>query len=1048
MITLAEKTLDEFLSELRQLDVKLWAEGERLRYKAAKDALTPELLTELRNRKSEVLEFLQRASLATNLALTTISPISRDISLPLSFSQERLWFQHQLEPNSPINNMPAAYRLKGRLNMEIFHRIQNDIIERHEILRTTFPAVNRQPTVAIAPSITLPIPIQDLQSIPLDQREEEAQRLAIEESRRPFDLEHGPLLRLHLFRLSPEEHLLILTLHRIVSDGWSVDILFREILALYEAYALGKLSPLAKPSIQYVDYAYWQRQKLQGEFLETQLRYWKQQLGGKLPRLNLPTDRPRPPIQTFVGSRRRLMFSKTLNDALNALSQEEGATLFMTLLAAFKVLLYRYANQEDVMICFPHAGRQQVEVENLIGSFFNTLVLRTSLAGEPSFRALIQRVKDVALGAFAHQELPFDQLIANLNPGQGRGRSSLFQVMFALNPPWTAGNTLASVELPGLTIDSLFGYLYTGQTKFDLTLIMRETDEGLRVLFEYNTDLFDGETILRMMDHFRTLLESIVANPDEQISKLSLLRSEEKQQMLVAWDNAEWQCSSSSLHDHFGLPIDRNLPKAQIYILDREYQPVPICVLGELYVDETCLSKEALNSLEQSSENFIPHPLNGRDGVRLYNTGKLARHRPAGTIDLVSYPYQEVVEEMQLDQREAVSYVASRDKLEQQLIQIWEEVLNIQPIGIRDNFFDLGGHSLLAVRLFAQIEKDLNQSLPLSVLLQAPTIEQLGNVLRQGEDNVSWSPLVEIQAGDPGKPILFCIHGGGFNVLVYRDLALNLGPDQPVYGLQAQGLYGRGGIHGNRLEDIASDYINEIRSVQPKGPYYLSGLSSGGDIALEMAQQIQAQGEQVALLGMFDSYGPDGITFLPPFPRLLSSLNYALRYSLPRLKTRIVQKGLASFLHSLSRQTSLTKQVATSAASNTDHAAVPHRPRPRAIEDWMNTISQYILEHSPWSFLKPTNQLEDIDSSLSDTLKALEEKYSKIHEAYKPRPYSGKITLFLAEEGPPGYKRAPALGWNKIASEVEVYPIPGHHTSIMQSEILANYLNNCIKSTL
>jgi thioesterase domain-containing protein len=275
-----------------------------------------------------------------------------------------------------------------------------------------------------------------------------------------------------------------------------------------------------------------------------------------------------------------------------------------------------------------------------------------------------------------------------------------------------------------------------------------------------------------------------------------------------------------------------------------------------------------------------------------------------------------------------------------------------------------------------------------------------------------------------------------------------MGSDQPVYGLQAQGLYGRGGVKSNRLEAIAVDYINEIRSVQPNGPYYLSGLSNGGNIALEMAQQLQSQGEQVALLAMFDSYGPDGITLMPSLPRLLSSLNYVIRYSLPRFGARIAEKGVTEVLQSL-RQKMLpaSQQIAAPKNSSTNHAPTSHRARPRSIEDCMNNISQYILEHSPWSFFTPVTQLKNVEGSLSDTLKTLEEEYNKIHKAYKVRPYPGKITLFFAQECPPGYKRDPALGWDKIAiSGVEIHPIPGHHTSIMQSKILTNSLKECIES--
>ncbi|MBD2015334.1 amino acid adenylation domain-containing protein [Microcoleus sp. FACHB-53] len=524
------KTIDEFLSELRHLDVKLWNEGDRLRYKAPKETLTPALLQELKERKAEILAFLHKANAATSSNLSPILPVPRDGNLPLSFAQQRLWFLAQLEPDSPAYNIPAAFRLTGLLNVTALSQSLSEIVRRHEVLRTTFLSVDGQPKQVISLQTGLTLPVIDLRELPLDQGLSEAQRLATEEAQQPFNLATGPLFRVKLLRLEEAEHMLLVTMHHIVYDGWSYDIFLRELAALYDAFSSGKPSPLPELPIQYADFAHWQREWLQGEVLESQRDYWKQQLNGNLPILQLPIDYPRPPVQTYPGGYQSLELPKNLTQALKDLSQQERVTLFMTLLAAFQTFLYRYTGQEDMIVGTPIAGRNQVEAEGLIGFFVNTLALRTYLSGNPSFQELLGRVREVALGAYAHQDLPFEKLVEELQPERDRSRTPLFQVMFVLqNTPTSA------LELPGLTVNSL--NIDSGTAKFDLTLFMIETAQGLRASLEYNTDLFNPATITRMLGNFQTLLEGIVANPKQRLSDLPLLTASEQHQLLVEWNN-------------------------------------------------------------------------------------------------------------------------------------------------------------------------------------------------------------------------------------------------------------------------------------------------------------------------------------------------------------------------------------------------------------------------------------------------------------------------------------------------------------------------------
>jgi len=371
--------------------------------------------------------------------------------------------------------------------------------------------------------------VRNLQDTSEAERQLTVNRLASEEAIRPFDLAEGPLFRATLLRFHDDDHVLLFNMHHIVSDGWSMAVLFRELSALYKAFSEGQSSPLHDLRIQYADYTLWQREWLQGDALKQQLAYWKQQLAGAPALLELPTDRPRPRIQSFRGARLPLILTKSLAQGLKALSNSEGVTLFMTLLATFKVLLSRYTGQSDIVLGVPIAGRSHADTEELIGLFINTLVLRSDLSGNPTFRTLLRRVKDVALGAYAHQDLPFEKLVEGLQPERDLSYNPLFQVFFALH---NFSPTL--LTLPGITTTPLD--VHNGVARFDLALDLVETPDGLTGTLEYNRDLFDAATITRMAGHFQTLLEAIVANPEQPISDLPILTGPEKHQLLFAWN--------------------------------------------------------------------------------------------------------------------------------------------------------------------------------------------------------------------------------------------------------------------------------------------------------------------------------------------------------------------------------------------------------------------------------------------------------------------------------------------------------------------------------
>ncbi|MBD2385754.1 non-ribosomal peptide synthetase [Cylindrospermum sp. FACHB-282] len=488
-------------------------------------ALSPEkrqLLLQRLNQKKEIVG-----------SQTQIKPQSRESNcFPLSFAQERLWFLDQFQPNQPLYNEPTVLRLKGALNVVALVQTLNEILRRHEALRTTFCVLAGQPSQVIAPSLTLDLPIVDIQSLPPKERETEAQRLATEEAQLPFDLSQGPLVRVTLLKLGATEYLLLWTMHHIVCDGWSFGVIIRELMALYQSFAQGQPSPLPELPIQYADFALWQRQWLQKEVLDAQVSYWKRQLSNGPKLLDLMTDRPRPVVQSYSGARQSLVLSQPLTEALKALSQESKATLFMTLLAAFNTLLYRYSGQDDILVGTTISGRNRLEIEGLIGFFVNTLVMRTNLGGAVSFREILHRVREVSISAYAHQDLPFERLVEELQPERNLSHAPFFQVMFQLqNTPAT------TLDLPDLSLLLVESNRETA--RFDLALSMTDTKQGLMGVMEHNTDLFDVATITRMLGHFQTLLEGIVANPDQLISTLPLLTAAEEHQLLVEWNDTQ-----------------------------------------------------------------------------------------------------------------------------------------------------------------------------------------------------------------------------------------------------------------------------------------------------------------------------------------------------------------------------------------------------------------------------------------------------------------------------------------------------------------------------
>ncbi|WP_066382131.1 non-ribosomal peptide synthetase [Anabaena sp. CA = ATCC 33047] len=497
-----------------------------------------------------------------------IPPVSRGSTteyqeFPLSFAQQRLWVLAQLEPDNPFYNMFKAVRLNGRLNIAVLESSLNEIIRRHEILRTTFSSVAGTPAQVIAPQATIKLAVVDLQKFSGQAQLEQLQLVATQDQLQPFDLTKGLLLRVTLVQLEPESYALLLTMHHIIGDGWSMGVFIKELSSLYRSFLVGDASPLPELPIQYADFTIWQRQWLQGEALQTQVNYWKQQLADAPPLLELPTDRPRPSVQTFRGWCFSFQIDATLTASLKELSQKSGTTLFMTLMAAYATLLCRYSGQTDILLGTPIASRNQQDIEGLIGFFVNTLVMRTRLEGNPSFSELLTQVRSTSMDAYANQDVPFEQIVEALQIERSLSHSPLFQVMFALqNAP------MEQLDTPELAVNPL--HLDNVNAKVDLTLQMWEQGNCLQGFWQYNTDLFDEDRIARMSGHFQTLLAGIVANPQQSIATLPLLTEGELHQLLVAWNDTHIPYPDSKcIHELFEEQVEQT-PDAVAVVYEDE----------------------------------------------------------------------------------------------------------------------------------------------------------------------------------------------------------------------------------------------------------------------------------------------------------------------------------------------------------------------------------------------------------------------------------------------------------------------------------------------
>jgi thioesterase domain-containing protein/acyl carrier protein len=798
----------------------------------------------------------------------------------LSHAEERLWLLNEFQPDSAALTLPFTLRLRGTLHRDALESSLGEILRRHDVLRTNYRNIEGQALCTVNPVQPYRLAEVDLSEFAPSERDSKARALAIAAAQKSFNLGDEPLFRAQLLRLGAQEHWLLIAIHHIVFDGWSESILFQELAALYRSFATGEPSPLGDPPmIQYRDYGIWQRQCLTGDYRAALLAHWQQQLSDNLGSQARPIDRAPSTVANPRSQTEPFFIASSLVEKLKTFSRREKVTLFVTLLAGFKLLLYRYTGQESLYVCTPSANRTRPETKGLIGYFVNLLILQTDLSGEPSFRELLHRVRQVVSGAFAYQDLPVQVLLEEIEVQN----IQLSQVMFALQNMPRQAPELWDLDVALLDIDN-------GAADFDLFLSLTEENGGLCGKLKYNADRFEASAIRQLVEHYEMLLSNGVEHPDSPLTSPQLLPAE----------------------------IARRAPSA------------------------------------------------------------------AGTA------------------QSSRDYLEPRTEAERKLVEIWQPLLGVERIGVHDNFFELGGHSVLALKLFTQVKQQFGKELLLSTLFHAPTVEQLAALVQQEEaGQLPWSALVPIQPTG-SRPPIFCIHGGGGNALNFHLLARHLDPEQPVYGLQSVGLDSKQEPL-KRIEDMAAHYLREIRRVQPEGSYFLIGYSMGGVIAFEIAQQLYRAGQKVAMLAMFDTFGP---RYYQPHTFFDELQRHRLNLSKLSLKGKLIY----------------------------------------CLKRLRETGELYKLRfrNLMHSFFPSAKRLEEESLTVRSVWLANQQALA----AYVPQVYPGDMILFRPEKQDWWSMPDPYLDWPRwIAGDIELLQVPGdHYTMVLEPNIagVAEQLKVCM----
>jgi thioesterase domain-containing protein/alkylation response protein AidB-like acyl-CoA dehydrogenase/acyl carrier protein len=888
-------SLEDLLSELSQHRIQISAENDRLRVRAPKGKVTPELKTTLKQFKTELLELLSQTKSASGLAstLTPIPLISRDGHLQVSMAQGRLWLVDQLQSGIGLYNLPMAFRLAGNLDPERLDAALRAIVDRHEVLRTIYPSNGSGPKVVIQEKAPPTLSVIDLQQ--QSDAERQALKLVAKISKQPFKLDQGPLINYTLIQVSSQEYLLAIVVHHMVADGWSLGLIISELSALYNAAAQDSSFVLPELPFQYVDFAAWHQQWLAGDDLHPQVQYWQHVFAGSPEALKLPLDRAYSASHNTQGRCQSFDIGSSLSQALTAFCQQEGKSQFTVLLASFRALLHCYSGQNDLIICSAVAGRSRSDTQKLVGYFNNILPLRTQVSSGLTFRELVDQEQKTVTAIYDYPDVPLQQ-IANFPSLAGIPLSrALFVLQSQQNGPQQ------SLKLDQITVQALSKEeMEIDTADFDLAIFVEPDDDKISGYIQYKTHLFDGATLQTLFQHWMVLLEGAIAQPKATLAEISPLETVAQEQL-----------------------------------------------------------RDKINTLHRS-------------------------------LDTTS------------------DYLAPRNSVELQLANIWQTVLNLEQVGVKDNFFDLGGKSLAAIELFSQIEKTFNQKLPFSKIFQAPSIEKLATLLT-AEEAPEWTSLVAIKP-EGSKPPLFCMHSVEPSVLHYRNIATYLDQEQPFYALQPPALGGEENLIFKQIEGMAAHFIQEMQSLQPNGPYSLLGHSGGGVVAYEVARQLEEKGHSVEFLGMIDTFAPGH----QPRPRL----------HMPPLYYQI-------YIHffNLAR-------------------VEPRRKIGYVLERLKGVIPSFIWKRiNKAAFLINDtihNELPEIYKNLPIYREIKLANYEAFNSYAPDYTYSGKISLYRSIERPTTIRDDLFLGWGKVTGkEVRVCEIPGHHNTMVHEpyvQILAKQI--------
>ena len=838
-----------------------------------------------------------KKNLASQRRKPNIKPVAQDenLNIPLSYNQEQLWQLEQLHPSS-VQNVTNALKFTIELDFTALEASLQEIVHRHAVLRTTFPIVNGSPIQKITTKGTFHIPLLDLSKLPEAEKEVKAKQVAAQEKQKPFDLTIEPGFKVKLIQLAETESILLLTMHHIIFDGVSFGILFRELKLLYEAYSAHKPNPLTELSIQYTDFAYWQRKLLEENVEDSLIIYWKKKLQGQLQPLKLPQERGRKAALNYRGKLVFFQLSSSVTKKLKTLSIEQGVTLFTTLLTAFKILLYCYSKQEDIVLVSPIAGRDRPETKDLIGYFNNLLVLRSSLAQNPTFIQLLDRVNSTVLKAREHQDLPFKKIAEFPN----LARTPLSRGMFAFSNYKTQAPQLSGIVPTSLDISNT-SY---ETSNFDLSLTLHDRGDKLSGNIKYKTALFTSNTINQMVENFQIVLETLVANSQLRLNELPSFSTIEPKSAQSALQQANETIALGSELQAVENVITQHPKVNQVIVVSSQNKELLLAYI--LPQAKTELSK---GELYQFLQQKLPNSTISLAFLILQTVPLADDGNPDHSfLESLSVTEQETVDLTAISTAdwglsESEKRLFFPQNITQEMVaQIWADVLDLKSFhkgvskfNVFDNFFELGGHSLAVVRLFASIREVFQLELSLQDLFDHPTIAALAdkidaiqNKSRENEGKTkNWSHLTLIRAGGSRRP-LFLIPGGDGDdktLMYYGQLIFLLGEERPVYGLRTHSYQGGGWLdHAefpNQLKTLAADYVKEICQLQSSSPYLISGECIGGIVAYEVAQQMVSQGYEVNLI-LLDTLCPKG------FEQLYSARTASLPES-----DRTVNKSLA-----------------------------------------------------------------------------------------------------------------------------------------------------------